>query len=221
MREFIEKFHEIPLFDQIDEKDILSALNCIGGYVKKFEAEHFIILDGGDVECVGCVISGLVHMIKEDAWGGRTILAVIEPSQVFGETYVFGDSSKASVSFVAAKDSEILFLPFKRVLHTCSKSCEYHQKLVDNMVSLIAQKNLRLTDKLEITTKRSLRAKILTYLSQESQRSKSKYFTVPLGRLEMADYLCVDRSALTRELSRMRDEGILDFSNNTFRLFDN
>lgn len=219
MENYLDIMNNFELFNNIDRADIPGMLQCIGAYVKMFDKGDYIILDGDSIECVGAVITGMVHMVKEDVWGNKTIHAVISLSQIFGETYVFGDVNKSFVSFLAAEKAEVLFLPFRKVLHACAKSCSYHQILVDNMVALIARKNIQLTDKLEVTTKRTLRTKILTYLSQESQKSSSKYFSVPLGRIEMADYLCVDRSALTRELSKLKDEGILDYNHNVFRLF--
>lgn len=218
MEEQIKRLAGIPLFDRIEPSELAHMLGCIGGFFRTFDAGSYMVLDGDSVECVGVVVDGTVHMVKEDVWGGKTIMAVIEKAQVFGETCVFGTAHQSYVSFVAMEKTEVLLLPFKRVLHTCSKSCAYHQKLVDNMVAVIAHNNQKLTEKLEVTTKRSLRAKILTYLSQEAQKADSKYFTVPLGRLEMAEFLCADRCALTRELTKMRAEGILDYNGNTFRL---
>ncbi|MEL7609087.1 MAG: cyclic nucleotide-binding domain-containing protein [Bacillota bacterium] len=156
MKNYIDKFSDVPLFDRIAPSELTQMLQCIGAFVKTFDAGNYVVLDGDPVECVGVVITGTIHMIKEDVWGDKTIMAVIGPMQLFGETYVFGASNKSFVSFIAVEKTEALFLPFRRVLHTCSKSCAFHQHLVDNMVFAIAQNNLQLTEKLEITTKRSL-----------------------------------------------------------------
>lgn len=218
MENNINRMINAPLFDQIAPSELTHLLQCIGAFTKTYDAGSYIVLDGESVECVGVVITGCVHIIKEDDWGQKTIISIIEPMQLFGETSVFGASNQSFVSIFSVEKSEVLFLPLCGKLHTCPKSCGFHQKLVDNMVSIIVQKNLQLTERLEVATKRSIRSKILTYLVQESQKRGSKYFTIPLGRLEMAEFLCVDRSALTRELSKMKDERILDYSYNTFRL---
>ncbi len=112
----------------------------------------------------------------------------------------------------------VLLLPFQRVLHTCSRACAFHQQLIENMVQLMANKNQELMKKVEVVTKKTLREKILAYLSQQAQLQGGEYFEIPLGRLELADYLCADRSALTRELTAMKKEGILDYDRNVFRL---
>ena len=134
--------------------------------------------------------------------------AVVEGSVQMRKEDVWGGSSILAV----------LLLSFRRVLCTCSRSCRFHHRLVENMVGLIAAKNVQLMEKLEITSKKSIRERVLTWCSQQAQRSGSPRFTSELGRVELADYLCVDRSALTRELSWMKGEGLLDYERNSFRL---
>ncbi|MDO4649334.1 MAG: helix-turn-helix domain-containing protein, partial [Eubacteriales bacterium] len=105
-----------------------------------------------------------------------------------------------------------------RVMHTCSNACVFHHQLIENMVIQIAEKNRELMEKVEVIAQKNLRQKILAYLSQQSQKQKSRYFEIPLGRVELADFLCADRSALTRELTEMKKEGLIDFDKNMFTL---
>ena len=191
---------------------------CIGYSVKNYKKDELIILEDENIKNVGIVLSGAVHMIKEDIWGGRTIAAYIGFGELIGESFVFGNVSRSIVSFKAAAKTEIMFLDFDRIVHTCSSACVHHRKLADNMIYMIASKNISLMEKIEVTSKKSLREKILAYLSIQAQRNNSTYFEIPLGRVELAEYLCADRSALTRELNNMRDEGIIDFDKNTFRI---
>lgn len=124
----------------------------------------------------------------------------------------------ARVSFLAATPCTVLFLPFYRVIHTCNMTCTFHHRLIENMVRMIGDKNVQLMRKIEIVSKRTLREKILTYLRLQAEAQHSQCITVPLGRVELADYLCANRSALTRELAAMKQEGILDYDKNTFVL---
>ena len=209
---------DIALFKGITETDFMHMTGCIGYSVKNYKKDELIILEDENIKNVGIVLSGAVHMIKEDIWGNGTIAAYIGFGELIGESFVFGNVSRSIVSFKAAAKTEIMFLDFDRIIHTCSSVCVHHRKLADNMIYMIATKNISLMEKIEVTSKKSLREKILAYLSIQSQRNNSTYFEIPLGRVELAEYLCADRSALTRELNNMRDEGIIDFDKNTFRI---
>jgi CRP-like cAMP-binding protein len=216
-----DHFEEIvgsPLFSGIESGDLRTMLKCLGGFVRDYKKGEYISVESESVKNIGVILDGSVQMIKEDIWGGKSILAVMERHQLFGETFACGTDTVSAVTFCASADTRVLFLPFYRVLHTCSNSCAFHNKLIENMVTLIANKNRSLMEKLDAMSKKNLREKILTYLSIQSQHQGGRYFEIPLGRIELADYLCTDRSALTRELSSMRDDGLIDFDRNTFRL---
>lgn len=213
-----EALRAIPLFSNIAQEDMEPMLGCLGIWVRAYKKGACLIMDGDVLRSIGVVLSGTVHILKEDIWGGQSLYAVVQQKGVFGETIVCGSLDSSTVSFYAAADCEILFLPFDRVLHTCSKACAFHYQLIENMVFLLASKNAMLMEKLEITSKKNLRERILAYLSQQAEKSGSMYIVSPMGRMALADYLCADRSALTRELARMKAEGILDYDKNTFRL---
>lgn len=214
----IVKIKDSRLFENISEAELSSMLNCLRAVTKTFQKSEFIFIEGSELKQIGVVIEGTVHMVKEDVWGEKTILATMTNGEIFGESFVCGEFSSSSVSFQAATDCKILCLSFHHVLSACSKSCVYHHKLIENMVTLIAQKNVKLMEKMEILSKKSIRERILTWLSQQSQINGNEKFESPLGRIELADYLCVDRSALTRELSRMKTDGLLDYNKNTFSM---
>lgn len=209
---------DLRIFRNIKEEDLPSMLQCLGAYAKEFKRTEFIFMEGEEVDRIGVVLRGSVHMIKEDLWGAKSILAVIPIGGIFGESFACGELDSSTVSFLAATDCQILFLSFRKVLYSCSTSCVFHHKLIENMVALIARKNVQLMETMEIIAKKTIRERILTYLSQEVQRNGTRYITSSMGRLELADYLCTDRSALTRELNKMKEEGILDYDKNTFYL---
>lgn len=218
--EHLDLLFETPLFQNIIRKDLESLLTCLKPRSKSYEKGSYITHSGESINAIGVVLSGTVQMLKEDVWGNKSILAVMREKSIFGETFVCSRVYSSTVSFQAASDCTVMFLSFDRMLHSCSVACDFHNKLIDNVVLLIAQKNIQLMEKIEITAQKTLRDKILTYLSREAQRNGSLYFTIPLGRLELADYLCSDRSALSRELSRMKEKGIIDFDRNTFRIYE-
>ena len=211
-------FQNFPLFRDIEAENIPAMLGCLGYRVEQYKKGSFISMEGDHLQNIGVILEGQVDMIKEDYWGNKTILMRMQNPSIFGETFICGTTTIATVSFLASADTTVLFLPFKRVMHTCSNACAFHHRLIENMVQLIADKNLELMRKTEVVTKKTLREKILAYLSQQAQQAGSEYFEIPLGRVELAEYLCADRSALTRELNAMKAEGLLDFDRNMFRL---
>ena len=210
---------QLPLFAGISEQEIRPMLQCINAYEKHYAKGEYIARSGDMLRNIGLVLYGKIQLRLEDSNGGTTILAVVRARELFGEAFVCGGNLAARVSILAEEDCAILFLPFSRVLTSCTMACEFHHRLIENTVRLIAAKNLALIEKLEIISKKTLREKILTYLLIEEQKHNSPYFSIDMGRLELADYLCADRSALTRELSRMRADGLIDYDKNTFRLF--
>ena len=137
---------------------------------------------------------------------------------MFGETFACGEDTMSVVTFVVSEDAKILFLPVDRVMRSCTMACVFHHRLIENMVRIVANKNRDLIRKVEVVSKRTIREKLLAYLSIQAQTQESRYFEIPFGRVELAEYLCVDRSALTRELAKMRDEGLIDYDKNCFRI---
>lgn len=218
MKDHLNEYSQIPLFAGISSEDLLSVFKCLGSYIKSYKKGEIILLSEETVTCVGVILEGSVKMIKEDLWGNKTILASMEEKALFGELFACGNTMAATVTFLAGKDAKILYLPFDRVMRSCSNSCLFHHRLIENMVTLIADKSVKLMEKLEITTKKSLREKIICFLTIQAQRNNSRYFTVAMGRVELSEYLCADRSALTRELNVMKSEGLIDFDKNTFKI---
>jgi len=207
-----------PLFLGIRPEDMEGMLGCIGYYVREYKRGEIIAFEAETINHVGVVLKGSVDMIKEDVWGNRTMLLRSYVEDVFGETFACGEDSLSVVTFVAAEDTKVMFLSFCRVMHTCTHACVFHQTLIENMVRVIARKNRELMRKIEVVSKKTLREKILAYLSIQSQTQGTSRFTIPLGRGEWAEYLCADRSALTRELVKMKDEGLIDYQRNSFEI---
>ena len=217
VKDLLREVHS-PLFNGIKPEEMEPMFSCIGYHIGTYKKGEIIAFEEENIKHIGIVISGAVDMIKEDLWGNRTMLIRMRKDELFGETFACGSDNLAVVTFVAYEDTRILFLPFDRVMHNCTMACAFHHRLIENMVSIIADKNRDLMRKVEVVSKRTIREKLLTYLSIQAQIQKSRYFEIPLGRVELAEYLCVDRSALTRELVKMKDEGMIDYDRNCFRI---
>ena len=207
-----------PLFEGIKPEDLQAMLTCLGYRIGTYHKGETIALEDEYIKYIGIILEGTVDMIKEDLWGNKTMLVRMRKDELFGETFACGEDSLSVVTFTVIEDASILFLPFDRVMHTCTMTCVFHHRLIENMVHIIANKNRDLMRKVEVISKKNLREKILAYLSIQSQIYQTRYFEIPLGRVELAEYLCADRSALTRELSNMKADGLIDYDKNMFRI---
>lgn len=207
-----------PLFDGIAPEDRKQMLDCIGYYSRAYQKGDIVSFEKENIQHIGLILSGSVDMIKEDVWGNRTMLVRIREKEVFGETFACGNDNVSLVTFEVSEDAKILFLSFDRVMHSCSMTCVFHHRLIENMVRIIADKNRDLMNKVDVVSKRTIREKLLAYLSIQAQLQQSRYFEIPFGRVELAEYLCVDRSALTRELAKMKADRLIDYDKNCFRI---
>ncbi len=207
-----------PLFHGIKPEERRAMLSCIGYHIGTFRKGDIVAFEEENIKHIGIVISGAVDMVKEDLWGNKTMLVRMRRDELFGETFACGRDNQSVVTFLVSEDAQILFMPFDRVMNSCTMACRFHHRLIENMVTIIAGKNRDLMRKVEVVSKRTIREKLLAYLSIQAQTQSSRYFEIPLGRVELAEYLCVDRSALTRELVKMKAEGLIDYDRNCFRI---
>ena len=215
---YTPNYMEIPLFQGLDREEINEVLQKFHGLIKHFPKSDYIYLAGDCVENLCVVLEGTVQMIKEDIWGEKSIIANLGAGSVFAETFLGQLGDRSSVSYFVASDSEVLMLPLGRTLFDSDTSSKASQRLICNIVSILADNNTRLIEKTEILCKKTLRSKILAYLEQEARNHGCRSFTIPFNRTDLANYLDADRSALTRELARMKEEGLIDFTKNNFEL---
>ncbi len=215
----IEKYN-LPLFKGISAEALSPLLVCLASYEKSYKKGEIIYLQEDQVHHVGVILSGTVLMLKEDVWGNQTLLAYMEAGEVFGETFATRKETASYVNFVASADCRILFMSFSHILHTCKNACSFHQQVIVNMMEMVSCKNIKLMEKIEVTSKTTLREKILTYLSIQAQKQGSDHIEIAINRSELADYLDSNRSAMTRELSAMKEEGLIDFDKKSFDLLN-
>lgn len=218
MRELNPVLERCPLFDGIRMEDLSAMLGCLGGR-KAFAAKGQPIFREGDPAThVGIVLSGAVQMVREDYYGNRSIVAHIGTAELFGESYACAGIPALPVSIVADEDSEVLLIDCRRITVSCSNACAFHSRIIHNMLRLVAEKNLVFDQKIQVTSKRSTREKLMTYLLNQAKLQGSNTFSIPYDRQELADYLEVDRSGLSSEISKLRKEGVLESEKNRFRL---
>lgn len=210
-----------PLFDGIRKEDLFGMMHCLGARQIRPRRGDIIFYEGDGTGSVGIVLSGTVYLVREDYYGSRSILARIGPSQIFGEAYAFSGTGSLPVSVVAEEDSHILLLDSRRIATCCSNACQFHNRMIYNLLKLVSNNNLMLHQKIRIISQRTTREKLLAYLSHRAKELGSSSFTVPYDRQALADYLEVDRSGLSAEIGKLRREGILDCQRSHFRLLKN
>ena len=218
MKKFFPVIMDTPLFKNIKENELESMLECLQAVEKTYRKNDIIFMAGEPALYVGIVYSGSVQVIKDDVMGNRLILSGLATGDIFGETFACAGVDILPVSVIAKEESTVLLLDYRKVIDKCRSSCNFHNKMIENMMRIVAEKNLFLNRKLDIVSARSTREKIMKYLLYQAGEKGSLTFDIPLNRQELADYLSVDRSAMSSELGRMRDEGILNFDKSRFEL---
>ena len=218
MEEYIPVLRKTKLFAGVDGEDILSMLSCLGARLVSYKKGEYVLRQGGQLRDILVLAEGCLHIQKDDYWGNRSILGQIGVGEIFGEAYAAPESGALLNDVVAVENSSVFFFDVKRVLSTCSSACRFHTLVVQNLFFAISEKNRSLVRKLDYISRRTTRDKLISYLSEEAKRQNRADITIPFNRQQLADYLSVDRSAMSGELCKMRDEGLLTFEKNRFRL---
>ncbi|MDR0856232.1 MAG: Crp/Fnr family transcriptional regulator [Clostridiales bacterium] len=218
MKKFSPVLRASPLFAGIGDDGFDAMLGCLGARTRAYAKDETIYFEGDAVTEIGLVLDGRLHLIKDDMWGNASIVAEIAPPDMFAEAVVCGGIGTAPVNVVAKEASEVLFIDYQRVLAGCPSACAFHAALIRNMIGILARKNITLAAKLEHLAKRTTREKLLSYLAEQARQKKSGAFDIPFNRQELADYLFVERSALSAEMSRLKADGRIDYRKNHFIL---
>ena len=209
-----------PLFAGVAPQELEAMLACLDTECRRYGKGEAVLRTGESIRSMGIVLSGSVLIEKTDLWGNTTVLDSVGPGQIFAETYACTPQEPLMVDVVAAESAEVLFVQVARVLETCPNSCAHHHTLIRNLLALSAQKNLLLSRKIFHTAPKTIRARLLSYLSDQAIRCGRRSFTIPFNRQQLADYLNVERSALSNELSKMQQDGLIETERNYFRLLD-
>ena len=218
MKDYLSVIRSSQLFSGVSEEEVIAMLSCLKAEKKDFPKEAFVLRSGDTADSIGLVLAGTVLVIQEDIWGNRNILSKAGPGQTFAAAYACAPGSVLNVSVVAETPVTALFLNVKCILNVCPSACAHHSRIIRNLLSELAEKNLRFNEKLTHMGQRTTRSKIMSYLSTEAQRLGKYEFDIPFSRQQLADYLAVERSGLSLELGKMRSEGLLDFYKSHFVL---
>ena len=205
-----------PLFQEIAFCDFEPMLQCLSARTVTYKKDDVVLLSGDPVNFVGLILSGSIKILREDVDGDSTILAKLSVSEIFGEVFAFAEIFHSPVTVEATEETEILFIDCNKIITSCSNACHFHTKFIKNMLKMFAHKSLMLNQKIEILSQRTTGDKLLCFFDQ--QRGVANKFTLPFNREEMAAYLCVDRSAMSNELCKMRDEELIRFHRNEFEI---
>ena len=216
MKKIFEIAKNSPLFQEIAFSDFEPILNCLAAKTVSYHKDDLILLVGDAVNSIGLIVAGGVKIIKEDRDGHITILTKLGVADIFGEVLACAGIFHSPVTVQAAAATEVLFIDYNKIIASCTNACHFHARLIKNMLRLLAEKSLMLEQKNNILAKRTIRDKLWCFF--DYQRGAATEFSIPFNREELAHYLCVDRSALSNELGKMRDQGLIKFNKNAFEI---
>ena len=221
MQQYLPYLRHSLLFERIDDEGLVKTLNCLNAQIIACEKGKVIFRQGDQPRHFGVVLCGGVNVVTSESRGNHSVMWSIAQGELFGETYVSAGVDSFPSSFVAAQDSVVLILEYVRVITGCrNNGCLAHSYMVTNLIKSVAKKNLTLTQKLEFVTQRTTRDKLMAYLRAQRKQAQSNRFAIPYDRQTLADYLGVERSAMSAELSRMRKDGLIDYRKNSFEILD-
>ena len=218
MKKYLNTLKKCALFQQIETEDLMTLMGCLKAKSAFFDKKEIILAEGSPAKQLGILLSGSAQLVQLDYLGNRSILSKVEPAQLFAESFACAEISSLPVSVIATEPCEVLLIDCHRILHSCTQVCDFHQQMLFNLMKDIATKNLLFHQKIEITSKRSTREKLLTYLGIQAKKHQSNCFEIPFDRQELADYLEVERSGLSTEIGKLQREGILKSKKHTFEL---
>ncbi len=218
MQPYVSILKKSPLFAGIEEADLSALLGCLGAKARQYKKGETIFSEGDPATDMGLLCKGTVQMERVDYNGNRTIVSQAEPGELFAESFACAGAERLPVSVTATEDCAVLLLDCRRITQPCCNACSFHQTMIYNLLKITAQKSIRLHQRAEIISHRTTREKLMAYLNLQAVRNNSPKFTVPFDRQELADYLEVDRSGLSAEISKLRKEGILNCHRSEFEL---
>ncbi|ROR27464.1 CRP-like cAMP-binding protein [Mobilisporobacter senegalensis] len=220
MIEYTDTLLKCALFKNIKEQDLEHLLLCLNSYTKNYKSDEYVFFAGKEVNYIGVILSGSIEIIKENQAGSVHIMAFLGPSHIFAEGIVCTKARISPVTIRVKEDSKILFIPYERITRSCGNSCNFHISLIQNMMMILGEKNFNLNTKIELLTLKGMREKIASFLLNEAKIHNSLTFQVIPNRNELAEYLNVSRTSMCRELAKLKEEEIIDYYQNSFKILN-
>ena len=218
MEEYFDILSQCPLFAGISQEELKSMLSCLDGRIIQTPKGSPVFLEGEPAAFVGVVLSGKVQILRTDFYGNRSVLTVVSPGGLFGEAFACAGVETLPVSALALENAGVLLLDCRRVLTSCPNACPFHKELVQNLLRGIAQKNLILTQKIRCMSQKTTQEKLMEFLLEQAKQHGRAEFVIPYDRQALADYLGVERSAMSAEISKLKKAGRIDCSGSRFRV---
>ncbi len=218
MEKYLHVLKETRLFSGASDTEISAMTDCLGAHVRRFKKGEYIYRTGDHVQYLAILAEGSLHIRQDDYWGNGNIINIIQPGEMFGEAYIAPDSGPVINDVAARLDSVVIFFDVEKLLSVCPNACPFHSLIIKNLFFIISERNRELVQKLGHMAQRSTRKKLISYLSGQAAKNNSSSFTIPFNRQQLADFLAVDRSAMSNELCKMRDDGLIRFDRNRFTL---
>lgn len=218
MQEYFDVVARSPLFAGVGRNELSAMLHCLGTRTLDVLRGAPVFLEGDPAESVGMVLSGAVQVVRDDYYGNRSVITVVEEGELFAEIFACANIPTLPVSALAVQDSRVMLMDCRRILTVCSSACTFHTRLIHNLLQAVAQKNLALSQKIQFMSRRTTREKVMAYLLDQAKRRQSDSFTIPYDRQALADYLGVERSAMSAEISKLKKDGMIDCKGSWFRV---
>ena len=202
-------------YTPVETEDLLRGLRAS---VRRFVRDSAVYTAGKSVSNIGIVLSGTAQIENNDIWGNTSILGLVKPGEVFAEAHACVPGEPMMVDVIATEDTEILFVNVPEIFRLASSGKGNYTRLIQNLVIISARKNLTLSRRILHTSSKKIRGRLLSYLSYQAELQGSNRIEIPLNRQQLADYLCVERAAMSAELSRLQKQGLLTTNKNHFIL---
>ncbi len=209
-----------PVFFGMNDDELKGLLECFNARVRKYEKEEMIIRQGDVISNIYLILDGSVNIEKDSYWGRRIIISRMGKNENLALSFVGSKNVESSIDAITTEDTIVLILSYEKCTSMCQNACTRHKVLINNLFQILSKENIELIQKIENVSQKTIRDKVLTYLSNEAQRNHSNTFDINFNRQDMADYLNVDRSAMSFELSKLQKEGLIRFNKNHFELLD-
>lgn len=208
------------LFNNIEKDELKSLLICLKPLVQTYPKNAIVVRNGERLDSLGIVLEGEASVIKESISGNRILLKNIGIGEMFGEIAVFARQNEWPALVQAITPLTVCFFPKNKIIDQCTNACQWHNSLVRNMLGVVSERALKLSKKMEYISIKTMRSKLSTFIYEQYLKRKTTTLTLPMNRQQLADFLNVSRPSMSRELSRMRDEGIIDFHLSAVRILD-